>query len=106
MTSLGQTSPREAREAQATIVRDIATGQVIARTNYQFLMPGSREYWVRDAIGDHFLEVARWNARSHADEVSCEDTDEGRFYSIDGKPVAYVEGEYEPLWMHLSEAAE
>jgi len=98
MPSLGQTSPREAREAQATIVRDIATGQVIARTSYRFTAPWGAEIWATDAIADHF--------DCPTCDVRTEDTDEGRFYSIDGKPVAYVEGEYEPLWMHLSEAAE
>lgn len=95
---LGQTSPREAREAQETIVRDITSGHVIARTLYRFTAPWGIEHWVCDAIADHF-DASR-------DDVRCADTDEGRFYSIDGKPVAYVDGEYEPLFLHLQDAAE
>lgn len=95
---LGDTSPIEARAAATTTVRDIASGQTIARTSYRFLAPWGQETWVCDAVADHF-DASR-------DDVRCEDTDEGRFYSIGGKPVAYVDGEYEPLWLRLSEAAE
>lgn len=98
MNTIGLTSPREAREAGATVVRDITSGAVIARTSYRFLMPWGAERWVSDAIADHF--------DADPDTVNVEDTDDGRWYSIDGDPVAYVDGEYEPLWMHLAEAAE
>lgn len=96
MTALGQTSPREARQRAATIVRDITSGQIIARTNYRFTAPWGIEHWVCDAIADHF-DASR-------DDVRCEDTDEGRFYSLNEKPVAYVEGEYEPLFEMLQAA--
>lgn len=94
---LGQTSPREARQQNATVVRDIATGEIIACTNYRFVMLWGEERWTARAIADHF--------DADFDQVRCEDTDEGRFYSLDGRPVAYIEGEYEPLF-ELLQAAE
>jgi len=102
MTALGKTSPAEARKANETVVLDIATGDVIARTTYKFTQPWGQEIWVCDAVADHF--DAQKFAGSHG--VECEDTDEGRFYSLNGKPVAYVQGEYEPLSVQFAEAAE
>lgn len=97
MTALGRQSPAEARQQNATVVRNLATGEVIARTSYRFIMLGGQEIWTARAIADHF--------DCDCEQVRCEDTDEGRFYSLDGRPVAYIEGEYEPLFAML-EAAE
>lgn len=97
MTALGQTSPREHREASKITIRDITDGSVIAR-NFTAHLPLYRRGWIIERIAEHF--------ESEEDAIRSEDAGDGYFYSIDGKPAAYIEGEYEPLWMHLSKAAE
>jgi hypothetical protein len=96
--ALGDKSPRETREANTTTVRNIATGSVLAVTDRRFTQPWGAEKWVCDQVAINF------DTDPDNDIVESVDTDEGRFYSINGKPVAYVEGEYEPLFEMLQAA--
>lgn len=95
--AIGQTSPRERREANKIVIRDITDGSVIAR-NFIAHMPTYVRGWVIDRIAEHF--------ECEEDAVRSEDTEDGYFFSINGKPAAYIEGEYEPLWTLINEAAE
>ena len=95
MTSLGQTSPRERREADKLTIRDITDGSVIA-WNFTAHLPTYRRGWIVERIAEHF--------ECEEDAVRSEDTEDGYFYSINGKPAAYVEGEYEPLFQILQAA--
>ena len=100
MTRPGSQSPNEARSAKTKTLRDITNGNVLAFSRREFLEPWGAEKWACEQVAINF------DTDPDDDIVECEDTDEGRFYSINGKPVAYIEGEYEPLWVNFAEAAE
>lgn len=93
--ALGQTSPREAREADKLTIRDITDGSVIA-WNFTAHLPTYRRGWIVEQIAEHF--------ECEEDAVRSEDTEDGYFYTINGKPAAYIEGEYEPLFQLLQAA--
>lgn len=82
------------RDADKIVIRDIGTGQVIASNFTKHIPMYTRAAWVRQCIADHYA--------CSADDITTEI--DGR-YEIDGIPMAYIEGEYEPL-VEMIEAAE
>ena len=97
MTALGKTSPAEARSAKTKTLRDIATGEVISK-GYDLLATLNTKWnWISRAVARHF--------ECDESDVHCLETDNGDVITIGDRPVAYIEGEYEPLF-ELLQAAE
>lgn len=86
MTALGKTSPAEARASSRQTIRDIASNKVIASN-----------------VGMTFWNTWPWASTAIADQYECDaydvhilETDDGDLIAVNGKPIAYFEGDYDP----------
>jgi hypothetical protein len=86
MSALGQTSPAEARASKTETIRDLESREVIARN-----------------VGMTFWNTWPWAMTAIADRYECDaydvhtlETDKGDLIAVNGKPIAYFEGDYDP----------
>lgn len=96
MNRLGSQSPNEARSAKTKTLRDITNGSVISRGYNLTCSLNATWDWISSAVATEF--------ECDASDVHVIESDEGDMIGINGKPVAYIEGEYEPLWEMLQAA--